>query len=79
MAKDPICEMTVDETSALHAERNIRTIAELGLHFAPLERDRFAFARSIDMSSLRDEEDCLEKPCQKNEKLIACFQRSEKC
>jgi hypothetical protein len=49
------------------------TIAEMGLHFAPLERDRFAFARSINVSSLREEEDCLEKPWQKNEKLIACF------
>jgi hypothetical protein len=45
------------------------TIAEMGLHFAPLERDRFAFARSINMSSLRDEEDCLEKPCQKTREV----------
>ena len=34
---------------------------EIGLRFAPLERDLSGEARSINISSLRDEEDCKEK------------------
>jgi hypothetical protein len=41
-----------------------REEAEMDLYFAPLERDRtWRIARSINISSLRDEEDCLEEPC----------------
>ena len=37
------------------------TLGEIGLRFAPLERDLFSEARSINISSLRDEQDCKEK------------------
>ena len=36
-------------------------VGEIGLRFAPLERDLFSEARSINISSLRDEQDCKEK------------------